>query len=499
MPKQKPPPKGTPPGINLDTWLARMGLRGNPFERWNAEHDRDLPNYFVDIGAFDELLRRSEPCVIFARRGCGKTAQRQMLAAQCRPLNARSSRLAVTYTYSGFEHALESAHNDVAQLRSSHHVHAILRLGVSALVNVVSHDQVVQTRLAGPTVKQRLAAYVTRFAPHLADDSDAEVVGPLDDLGSLELMEGFASLVQDAGLGSCLVLVDGLDEFSLTADNPTAAVAFLKPLLDTLPLIECLGLAFKFLLPKELEPHLRASRWFRVDRLHIFRITWREYDLRMLISQRLAHFSVRKPPYKNLAQLCEDDLAQVIDRELLDLAQGLPRIALILADMLFQTHCQQADPPELIALETWKQVKANWRDHQLDFMAEDTSWAIPTEGTKPQASPEEETSPLPVLLVDVEKGLVWLGDHDITTEVKPQDYRVLVVLNTYQDEVCTKDVLAQEAWPDAKARDGISDQTITASIARLRRVLGQRLVSEGYIRTYKGRGYRLYPCGFKEA
>ena len=63
----------------LDRWLSKKGLTSNPFDNWNAESDKLLPNYFVDIAEFDNLLYLTEPCVVFAQRGCGKTAQRKML------------------------------------------------------------------------------------------------------------------------------------------------------------------------------------------------------------------------------------------------------------------------------------------------------------------------------------------------------------------------------------------------------------------------------------
>ena len=304
------------PVTSLNRWLARRGLQGNPFERWNAEHDQDLPNYFVDIGEFDELLRLAKPCVVFAKRGCGKTAQRQMLAAHCRPLKRDSQRLAVVYTYIGFEQALGGADDDIGQMRPIHHVSALLHLGLSALEDEASQDTGVQSALTDTDAASRLEAYAARFAPHLSVASATGPSSALDKLGSLALLQGFIKLIKDAGLESCVVFLDGLDEFPLTADNPTQAVAFLAPLLGTLYLIVCPGMAFKFFLPRELEPVLRACGWFRVDRLHIFRIAWSESNLLALIRQRLTHFSRREPPYERLGQLCEDELASGLNSTL---------------------------------------------------------------------------------------------------------------------------------------------------------------------------------------
>jgi len=481
------------PVTGLERWLVRKGLRGNPFERWNAEHDQDLPSYFVDIDDFDELLRLPEPCVVFAQRGCGKTAQRQMLAAQCRPLKRDSPWLAIVYTYSGFERALNSAGGEIQRIRPTHHANVLCYLGLTALVQEASHDPKINRALKSPDVAPCLAAHIASFAPHLADASAAGLSSALDGLSSPELLQGFATLVKDAGLEACVVLVDGVDEFLPTANNPTQTVALLAPLLGTLSLIECPGLIFRFLLPQALESALRACGWFRADRLHISRISWKDSHLLLaLIGQRLIRFSRREPPYEDLAQLCRDELAQVINSEIANLAGGSPRAALILAEMLLQSHCQQLNPPDLIALETWRQVETQWLARRDDFAVEESY--VTATNRRPQ---EAQRIDCPILYIEVEKHIVQLGKYDITSKIPPQDYRVLICLYRHWDKVCAKDLLVQEAWPQDE-KQGVADQAIAASVARLRRVFRKYSQDVEYIQTIKGHGYRLYRDGIKD-
>lgn len=482
---------------NLRLWLERKGLLANPFERWNADQDQDLPNYFVDIGNFDDLLYLSEPCVVFAARGCGKTAQRQMLAAHCRPLKRDSLQIAVNYTYTGFEQVLAQVNDDVNQVRAIHHINAILQLGVTALVEEIPNDLAKDYLLHSPDIASRLNAFVVRFTPQLKPPQPAETATILDNLEPLALLQNFAQLVKEAGLENCVVLIDGLDEFPLTADDPTHITTFLTHLLGTLPLIECPGLAFKFFLPQELEPILRARSWFRADRLRFFRLSWQEKDLLALINQRLTYFSQRQPPYEALGQLCEDALAQIIDHELIKLAQGLPRATLNLAGLLLQYHCEQTNPPELIRRQTWKRVKANWSMYRHDFVIEmQTAPGQPKESQLIPALTTITPGEAPVLRVEEDKGLVWLGERDITSEINPKEYQVLVCLYQHRDRVCEKDTLIQEAWSNDADWPG-SDQTITQSITRLRKALKQFSPDVEYIETIRGRGYRLHTSGLK--
>lgn len=502
------------PRTNLTRWLHQRGLERNPFEIWNAELDAELPGYFVDVGQFDEVLSLSQPCVIFAGRGCGKTAQRQVLAAYCRPLNPDSDRLAVHYTFEGFEPILVETGHDIARVQEAHHANALLRLGLIALVEEIMARPGGFGSLANPETRNLLLAYLARFAPELLPISPAGSPPPVTTSSSPGLLRGFANLVQQSGLKECVVLVDGLDDFPLTAGDPAQMVAFLEPLLGTLPLVECPGMAFKFFLPQDAETILRSRRWFRPDRVRTFHITWQERDLRALLGQRLTYFSLRQPPYESIGQLCEAELAQVIDEELIRLAGSRPRAALILASLLLEAHCQTPAPPEQIRLASWEQAKERWRSEYKELAGVEPSCSTPAERPLELAPAAPGTASL---RVDEDKGLVWLGEREIRQKIKPQDYAVLSYLYRHHSQVCQKSAIAEEAWPEARSSEGISDAAIAASIARLRKVLKSLAPAANYIETIKGRrddrpasqkarpagdellnegGYRLHPAGF---
>jgi hypothetical protein len=489
-------PRIDSPDLRLTRWLNQRGLRENPFAIWNAEREPDLSDYFIDVGQFDDLLRATDPCVVFAGRGCGKTAQRKMLAAQCRPVNRDSTHLAIDYTANDFERVLSEVNGDVSQVRATYHVDALLRSALTAFMKILEYSGSEHAAaLANPEDRSRLAAYVVRFVPHLQPAWLAEMPAVLDSSNWLALLQGFAELIHHAGLEDSVVLVDGLDELPVISSDPTKTVAFLASLLGMLQLIECPGWAFKFFLPQELELSLRAQHWFRPDRLRIFPITWNTKDLSDLIKQRLTYFSQKRPPYKGLAQLCEDELAQVVNQDLVNLAGGLPRVTLILASMLLQRHCQQSDPPELIQLKSWEQVKAEWQVRHQDFLVRGRTSAVPHQAL--QSAMHVTLASIDVSVLEIDNGgVIRLGDIDITSEFNPKEYRVLVCLYQHRDGICTKNTLIQEAWP-GDHREGVSDQSIAASVARLRGVLKKHSPNTDYIETVKTIGYRLYPQGLK--
>ncbi|MCG2768951.1 MAG: winged helix-turn-helix domain-containing protein [Chloroflexota bacterium] len=505
--------KGVMDRDELRPCLAPHGLRGNPFALWDAsmEKESDIYGCFSDVGGFhDRLLGTRIPCVVLADPGLGKTAYRQTLAAQCRPLQRDSSRLALLYSYGSFERLLTRVNNDPENIRPIDHVNELLRQGLDKLEEEVSRGRVMiaelkQTTLGQPKILRHLSAHISRYAPQLAHDLLDGALSA-EETSSVELLQAFSSLLRGVGLLQCLVLVDGLDEWCSTAGKPVAQVALLASLLGTLPLVQCQGWAFKFFLQQDTEPILLAQEWFKPDRMRIFRIQeWDENALQELISRRMINFSSKSSLLvESLAQLCGENLGESVGDELAHLAEGRPRWGIILADMLLRTYCQQDNPPALITQATWDTVKKEWPTRRADLLKDEgtstTSQAEPesTEAVQPVPLSVSLPSIYPPLRLDEERGRVWVGEHEITGKITPQQYRVLVCLYQHQHDVCTKDLLAEEGWPGAE-RDGVSDGAIAACILRLRAVLRESSPHVDYIQTFKGRGYRLHPEGFKRS
>ncbi|MGC8781151.1 MAG: winged helix-turn-helix domain-containing protein [Anaerolineae bacterium] len=478
---------------HLHRWLSARGLRADPFACLNAEHEADLPYYFVDVERFDELLEATEPCVVFAARGCGKTAQRRMLAAQCRPERTDGPRLAAHYTYDGFQQALTSAGDDPTRVRTDHHVAAILGQALGALRKARQSDPHLDSLLQRPDLAFRLQALAAPLPPQPASLPVPTMPSSSDGPSPSEQLDALVQLLADCGLGPLVILVDGLDEFPTTAGDPARITDFLAPLLGTLPLIERPGLAFKFFLPQEVEAELRRRPWFRTDRLRLFHVVWDDRKLQEMLGQRLVHFSVAgNRPYTRLGQLCQSELAGRIDAELVSLAGGLPRAALALADLLLRTHCRAAEPTDQIGLATWEEVREAWKTRRADFLGTDR----PQEPATPTPAP---VAVWPALFVDEKTRRVWVGETEITAQITALELRVLLCLYRHADRICDKDLLIQEAWPDAQDGEGVSDQAIAATISRLRKQLGQPTPERGYIETIRGRGHRLHPQGFGPA
>lgn len=484
---------------SLERWLNRRGLSSNPFEKWNSENDWDLPTYFVDVANIDEFSQLEVPSVIFAQRGCGKTAQKQMIAIACRPLSSDSTQLSISYTFSGFERVLKSVNYDIDQIRPQHHVSALLYLGITALQNEVDKNERLQNLIKSEPLVHQWKRYVSQY--NILQTSTHHLTNPNDFMvfSSVELLQGFSSILANLGIESCVVLVDGLDEFPYTSD-PGQAIKFLAPLLGTLSIIESPGFSFKFFLPKELETIVLGCKWFRRDRIQIIPIKWEALDFLRLIEHRLACFSTRGQKYKDLAELCDDELGDLIDDELINIAGELPRNVLILADKLLRFHCKDTTPQDRIKLESWQKVKEWWSDSH----GRDQSIELSLSSMEGLASQNIRIEDHPLLKIDPQKGTVTLGKAEIRSSLKGNVYSMLLFLYKHQGEVCNKAMIVENVWSGIQNGDYVTDQTIAANISRLRKVLSSGAPNSEYIETITGKsrseaGYRLIPQGFDKS
>ncbi|MBV6452664.1 MAG: hypothetical protein MHPDNHAH_03424 [Anaerolineales bacterium] len=490
------------PPSNLTRWLSIRGLRGNPFEKWNAENDLDLPSYFVDIVSFNEFSQLETPSIIFAQRGCGKTAQKQMVASECRPLQNGSARLCISYSFNGFERILNRVNYEIEQIRPQHHVEALLYLGVNALQKEISRDTRIRKILENEGLLNEWKAYILHFAPSLASQHQTNDPANLDGLSSIELLQGFSSILQKLGIETCVVLIDGLDEFSYTSET-SKAIKFLAPLLGTLSIIECPGFAFKFFLPKELESVVFSCTWFRQDRIQIFAIKWKPSDFLNLIENRLAYFSKRGSKYSDIAELCDDELGTIIDRELFFVAGELPRNVLILADKLLRVHCDNNPLAESIKLESWQKVKDWWITNNDKTQSRERSSILSEDSITSKTHSQKQTQHHPVLVIDETRGTVTLGESEIRNKLEGKIYTMLLFLYKHRGEVCNKNMIVENVWPDVKDGEYVTDQAIAANISRLRKILNEDAPNIKYIETIKGRtrsegGYRLLPGGYEK-
>lgn len=493
----------------MKQWLAHRNFEANPFTEYQADRESRLSEYFIPTPYYDEILGSNETprtMVIYAARGCGKTAHRIMVAKACR----ENDTLAVEYTDFGpLPRQIAQPHGSV---NLHQHLERILRSGVEAFVEAAIRDPAMSVSLA-PEWLARLKWFCLQYHPEvleatgLADRLRALAGGdlPLDwhgfrqarEMGRLEEMLAaqpvmerpsarflvalsdmypeplvaehlseaqlfgyFVELVRRAGFKAVYVLVDRVDEPAELSSNLDLAADFIAPLLADLPLMECPHAAFKFFLPMEMYGAVRAKPFVRHDRLLFRRIEWEPEALRALLRHRLIAFSGGE--VEDLAMISDGTLQKGIDEAIVHHAGGMPRNLLRLGEALFTAHCRQAEEGrETLSQDDWDAALSEFYGKQL-----------PAQLRLPRH---------PLLRLDCGTKTVYIG-----TRVVPGLSGALFHLLWYMYERSGR-VIGNAELVDIAG----SDQALRKNISRIREKIEPDPRKPVYLENVPGLGYRL--------
>ncbi|MDR5589023.1 MULTISPECIES: P-loop ATPase, Sll1717 family [Flavobacteriaceae] len=310
-------------------YLKKMGFEINPFQYTNADKEKDyieryfiFPDYFEDVWG-DPVNPVSN--IIYAPRGAGKTAQRIMIEKRAQK---HENLITITYT----DHDL-SNFTSASEISLNYHLEYLNRLlllsfftRLSTLedikfVNLFSFNErqylyklckiyLYDTPASFP--KQALKSLKTiedigldlwkkfkaPFSEVIKNISKAK--GVEIDLSKIEVdkslkfshkdnLSNILSLLGKLNIDSVYILVDKVDEQSLTGNDPKASYQFISSLIKDLELLEMPKLAFKFFLWDALIPLCAIDA--RPDRVFSFKLKWTDHQIKLMLDKRLAAYS----------------------------------------------------------------------------------------------------------------------------------------------------------------------------------------------------------------
>lgn len=511
------PDERRPDETSAEPWWRRHGFTENPFALREAGQERRLSEYFVHGQDYDAVKGSSgahQTTIVFAARGCGKSAYRRMIQTSCRPASEENSILAVPHTE--FSSVL-SASSALADVTLEIHVEALLRSASATLLreflrcpaafdllpledrNLFSWfvhayapralhplDLVEELAKALPEIGNQKARQVTRSRERFIDwlerppmDGNpqarllltllrARPAPPAESTtrNPVALVREFIDLARQSGLQAVYFLVDGLDELGLTATDPSAAADLVIPLLAEISLMELDHAAFKFFLPAETAAALRARRASRLDRFPIYHLAWRDADLMRMLRLRLMAFNERG--IDSLGAISDEDIAGRIDADLVEMAYGSPRRLLMLGDALFAAHAARLGAGLLLNRQDWEDACRNF---------------------------ERIFGPLvPPLRVDREIGKLFIGDDECISRLSPMEFGLLDFLYQEQGRLRSRDEISFALLE--RPEDGvISDEAFDSLVSRLRRKIERHPRRPVYLITERGMGYRLENIG----
>lgn len=505
--------------IPSEPWWKLHGFTESPFTLREAGREQRLSEYFVHGKDYDAVKGAAgvhQTTIVFAARGCGKSAYRRMIQTSCRPADEESSILAVAHTE--FSNVL-NASTTPADVTLEAHIEALLHSAATTLLQEFlrrpasfDHLPLEDRNLFGwfvhtyapralrplylieelaaiaefPAIESQQVREVTRSRERFVEwlerppmDGNpqarllltllrAQPAPPAKNTARnpVALVREFVDLARQSGLQAVYFLVDGLDELRLTATDPVAAADLVIPLLAELSLMELEHAVFKFFLPAETTAALRVRRDSRLDRFPIYHLVWRDADLRQMLRLRLMAFNERG--IDSLGAISDKDVAGRIDADLVEMAYGSPRRLLMLGDALFAAHAARLGAGLLLNRQDWEDACRNF---------------------------ERIFGPLvPPLRVDREMGKLFIGDDECPSRLSPMEFGLLDFLYQEQGRLRSRDEISYALLE--RPEDGvISDEAFDSLVSRLRRKIERHPKRPVYLITERGMGYRLENIG----
>lgn len=491
--------------LTLATFLERRGFQHNPFETPRAERERELlPRWFRPSVLFDRIVgdpARPETCLLFAPTGHGKTSHRIEVARRVQE-RVESPALAIELTEfdvllrdEGFGISLET------------YLEQIHRLFLEALVAQLGASPERLGRL-----QRDQASYLTfcallhLHAPHLLH-LHARVLLPgflqlpqieehalllrQQQRGARQRLATLVALARTVDFIGIYVLVDGVDELSLTRNDPALMARMLAALLDAPGVLELPGLAFKFFLPIELRAVLIAERIGRLDIFRSVALSWSDAELRDMLATRLRMCSQLSSTSQGSTR-CFSDLCAApfdVDGLLAQAADGSPRRLLSLCGAIVELHLRRcADPDEPIAVDTIHAALAAAEPAPRAHALGAPDAPAPPRPVPPPASPRAAASPL---WVDA-RGDIWLGAQRSAQRLPHYLRLILDCLWANRERAVTYDELIQLLYGANLKQRADPHESLRKLVINLREKLepGQKN-SYTYIEQVPGVGYVL--------
>lgn len=310
-------------------YVSKLGFNENPFHYTNADKEGDLlEQYFIYPDYFEDIWgdpNNPVSNIVYAPRGAGKTAQRLMIEKKARKFD---SVLTIAYT----DHDL-SNFKSAEEIKISYHLEYLNRLLLLSFFNrLASLDNfdyinefdfserqfiyklcriyLYETPISFPkqainslkTIEDHAVDLWKKFKEPISDIIKAisKAKGAEVDISRIELdknlklshKENFLnikSFLNRIGITTIYILVDKVDEQSLTGNDPRASYVFISELIKDLELLETPGVGFKFFLWDALKQFCVKDA--RTDRIFPFSFKWDFSQIREMLDRRLTAYS----------------------------------------------------------------------------------------------------------------------------------------------------------------------------------------------------------------
>lgn len=326
--------------LTKEEYFNELGFKLDPFASTNAENEEYLSEYFIYPSYFSSLigsLNKPKSSIVIAPRGFGKTAQRRKLE----DISTEKNDQLLTILYDNFPIEGKSSVNNISledhlkriirslliaflskiadeetKLELDKYERITLIEIINKFLNKITPSDITQSINSIKGVKGKLydiwltsSKPITSIINAILKSKNFEPInldfelnqGSFDNNTFADTFNFLEKLFNKIKINSIYILIDKIDENSLTGNDSKSSYQLIQPIIKNLQLLEHNTIVFKFFLWDKITEHWLED--IRLDRIENFKLSWNIEQIRDLINKRLNVLSDNKTT--NIHQLID--------------------------------------------------------------------------------------------------------------------------------------------------------------------------------------------------
>ncbi|NBN62050.1 hypothetical protein GWJ07_20925 [Proteus sp. G2639] len=373
-------------------------LKSNPFEHYTAENEPDISLYAVRppyLSAITDRARKLNSFILFGKRGAGKSATRLTVFKENYSTEEKKPFLVNLTDFTDLIEKFKKGkltERDIIYLVAYNVIEQML--GWISLLDEVERKKVISQLSAKQrelifallkgfylsksegerelttentlklldsawfkksqvwtihrweSISKVIAAAINALSKKTLEDDTIDISKPAEELlKSLTgesanapriLISRLVYFSQSFGFSGICVLIDKLDETTVTTNSSEATAKLIFPLLSNIQLLEISNFSWIAFVWDAVQAHFNNKYKIRLDKIAHTNISWDNDELKEMLDKRMSFFSDGKLNFEGILNI-SGDKGKAID-QLIHISVKSPRELIKLCDIIFREH-----------------------------------------------------------------------------------------------------------------------------------------------------------------